>query len=307
MSLHLKYRPKDFSELEGNQATVTALQTVFARESDFPHAILLTGLYGGGKTSIARIIAIKLGCFGMDLQEMDIGDMRGIDVARDIRQKMMFQPLESKCRVYILDEFHAATADFQKAMLKALEDTPKHVYFILCTTNPETINKGIQTRCMTFTVEPLPERNIVRLLKKVSTAEGVEIPEDVLGQIAKDCLGSARTALVILDKIIDLPPDKMAKAAEQKALEESTTLELCRALMDNRVKWQKIAGILKTLNDSPPEQIRRAVLGYCSACLMGGQENFRAFEIIETFKDNYFNTGKAGLVHDCFAVALGGK
>lgn len=308
MPLHLKYRPKTFAELEGNQATVNALQTVFGRESDFPHAVLLTGGAGQGKTSSARIIANMVGCDPTEIREYDIGDLRGIDSIREIRQKMIMSPLNGKVKVYILDEVGQATSEFQACLLKTLEDTPKHVYFILCTTDPEKLSKPILSRCMTFTFESLPERNIVHLLKKVLKAENVEdVPEDVLSQIAQDSLGSCRTALVILDKIIDLPPEKMKAAAAQRAMEESKTLELCRCLMNSHSTWSQTAAILNGLNGIPAEKIRHAVLGYATACIRKGQENLRAFLILDTFKANYFDSKDAGLWHNCYAMIVGSR
>lgn len=308
MPLHLKYRPKTFAELEGNQATVNALQTVFGRESDFPHAILLAGPAGSGKTTAARVIATTLGCHPSETREYDLGDLRGIDNIRDIRQKMVMAPMEGKVKVYILDEAHSLTGDAQKALLKSLEDTPKHVYFILCTTDPDDLSKPILSRCMTFTFESLPERNIVHLLKKVLKAEAVEdVPEDVLAQIAQDSLGSCRTALVILDKIIDMAPEKMKAAAAQRAMEESKTLELCRLLMNKSATWSQTATILNGLNGIPAEKIRHAVLMYAVGCLRKGQENLRAFLILDTFKENYFDSKDAGIWHNCYAMIVGSR
>jgi len=308
MPLHLKYRPKTFAELEGNQATVNALQTVFGRESDFPHAILLSGPKGVGKTTTARIIANILGSSGMDIQEYDIGDLGGIDNIRDIKQRMVMSPVESKCKVYILDEAHALSGPAQKALLKSLEDTPKHVYFILCTTDPDDLSGPVRSRCMPFAFEALPERNIVRILKKILKTENIpNAPEDVLTQIAQDCMGDCRIATVILDKIIDLPPEKMKAAAAQRAMEESKTLELCRSLMNSNSTWSQTAAILNGLNGIPAEKIRHAVLGYAVGCIRKGQENLRAFLILDTFKNNYFDAKDAGLWHNCYAMIVGSR
>ena len=151
MPLHITYRPNKFAEIIGNKSTVKTIQNKINGD-DPPHAILLHGPSGCGKTTLARIISTELGCNinSNDFNELDIAQLTGVDTAREIRQNMNFLPMESKCRVWLLDEFHKASASFQNAMLKALEDTPKHVYFILCTTDPQKVIKTVQTRCQKY-------------------------------------------------------------------------------------------------------------------------------------------------------------
>ena len=148
MSLHIVYRPDKFEEVIGNKITVKTIQNKI-HGIEPPHAILLHGPSGCGKTTLGRIISSELGCKinSNDFNELDIAQLTGVDTAREIRQNMSFLPMESKCRVWLLDEFHKASTSFQNAMLKALEDAPRHVYFILCTTDPEKIIKTVQTRC----------------------------------------------------------------------------------------------------------------------------------------------------------------
>ena len=202
MPLHLKYRPKNFSEFVGNPGTVEALETVLAKpKNEIPHAFLFCGPSGCGKTTLARIVKNELGCSNEDFIEIDSGDFRGIDTIRDIRQNMVFRPLSGGIRVWLLDECHQLSKDAQNAFLKALEDTPEHVYFLLATTEPEKLLKTIRTRCARFDVHPLSERMMVRHLRKITEKEGKKVPNEVLSQIASDSLGSVRQALVILDKI----------------------------------------------------------------------------------------------------------
>ena len=155
MPLHIDYRPADFDEILGNEETIKSIKSILARDEDRPHAWMFVGPSGCGKTTLARIVSAALGCppkinkaANLDFQEINTSDMRGIDTAREILKTMNFAPVNtaSKCRVYILDECHQATKDFQNSLLKALEDTPDHVYFLLCTTDPSKLLKTIKNR-----------------------------------------------------------------------------------------------------------------------------------------------------------------
>ena len=101
-----------------------------------------------------------LGCRGGDYREIDSADFRGIDTIREIRKQIQYLPIESDCRMWLLDEVHMLTAPAQEALLKALEDTPKHVYFALCTTEPQKLIKTIKGRCTHYTVDLLNEKQI---------------------------------------------------------------------------------------------------------------------------------------------------
>lgn len=302
--LHLKYRPEDLDDVMGNEGAVASLKTLLERDrSEIPHTMLFVGPSGCGKTTLARIIAYELGCDDGDLIEVDTGDFRGIDTARDIRKDMMLAPLMGECKVWILDEFHRATNDCQSAMLKAFEDTPENVYFLLATTDPQKLLPTIRNRCTTFTVEAQTERNLIRLMKRILSTEKKEVPDEVLNQIAQDSLGSPRASLVILDQIIDLPKAAMSDAAKQWAAQENEVIELCRILVSAKPKWSEVAKIISGIS-TEPESVRRAVLGYCSAALLrSGDEKF--YSVMDCFTKNYYDTGKAGLVMSCYLALFG--
>lgn len=298
MSLHLNHRPKSLEEFCGNTSTIGALEAVLSREGEIPHAFLFTGPSGCGKTTLARIVATRLGCSEYDFKELNAADFRGIDTIREVRKQVTLRPLGGKCRVWILDECHSLSGDAQNALLKLLEDTPKHVYFMLCTTNPQKLIKTIISRCMEFQVGTLPENRIVRMLEGVVEKEKKVVPKQVLEHIAVICQGHPRRALVALDKVIDLPEEKMMRAVEQSQEEESQVIDLCRALME-RKKWAEVAKILKGLKDQEPEQVRRAVLGYCSSVLLN-KESPQAYLVMERFMKPLYDTGFPGLTLACY-------
>jgi DNA polymerase III gamma/tau subunit len=253
-----------------------------------------------GKTTLARIAAAQLGCSDMDLVEVDSADFRGIDTVRDIRRQMGLSPLAGSCRVWILDEIHRATVDAMSALLKALEDTPPHVYFMLATTDPQKLLPTILSRCTELKVAPLEEEQIVRLLHRVTKQEGKSVPMPVLKQIAMNSLGHPRAALVMLDKIIDLPEASMNRAVEKAAVEQSQIIDLCRMLM-KKANWKQVSGVLKGLKDQAPEDVRRAVLGYCSAVLLSGDEP-KAFVVMDAFRAPTYDLGWPGIVMACYEI-----
>ena len=144
MSLYLKYRPNSFDEMVGNEDVVQVLKSQL-KGKQTPHSILFHGPTGCGKTTLGRIVANELGAKGSDLREVDSADFRGIDTIRDIRKQSTYKPLESPCRVWILDEVHKLTNDAQNAMLKALEDTPamSTTYFALHPQNFFRLSGGV--------------------------------------------------------------------------------------------------------------------------------------------------------------------
>lgn len=301
MSLYNTYRPTDLSEVWGNEETIKALEKILSREDRalLPHAILLHGPSGCGKTTLARIIANRLGCAEDDYREVDSADFRGIDSIRDIRKQMRLRPMAGPCRVWLLDECHKLSADAQNALLKALEDTPEHVFFILATTDPQMLINTVVNRCSKFVVESLSISDIKALVEGIAETEGKPLPDGMSSKIANHAKGSPRAALVALDTVIDLGPDEMGQAIASFEHKESQTIELCRALND-RKSWKIIGKILAGLDDDP-EGVRRAVLGYFNKVLIGNGDQHSAW-IIECFLEPFYNTGAAGLSYACYRV-----
>jgi DNA polymerase-3 subunit gamma/tau len=293
MSLHIDYRPKTFDEFVGNIATVKSLQALL-ESKDCPHTFLFHGKAGCGKTTLARIVAKQVGCSENDVYEYNSANTRGIDTARDIIQTAPYSTLNGKNKCYILDEAHKTTSDFQNAILKILEEPPAHVYFVLCTTNPEKLLTTVKSRCTSFKVSPLPDNRLVRLLSKASE----NIPENILEKIAEKVEGVPRDALILLNKVKDLKPERMEKAIETlPANEEKTVIDLCR-LLNQKASWNKITETIKAL-EMETESIRRIVLSYFEKVLLGKNDPNAAI-IIECFEKNFYDSGRAGLLLACY-------
>jgi len=301
--LYQKYRPKSLDEVIGNAAVVEALKTQLSGGKPMPRAILLHGPTGCGKTTLARIIATELGAKGADLREIDVADYRGIDTIREIRRQIRFKPMESPCQVWILDEVHRLTGDAQSALLKTLEDTPEHVYFILCTTDPQKLLPTIRGRCAQYEVQLLTEKQMKKLLKRVVKAEGEILSDEVYDQIISEAQGHPRNALQILAQVLAVSEDRRLEVAKQAAEVRSQIIDLCRALIAGK-SWKTVAGILEGLKQEDPESVRRAILGYCQTVLLRSGD-IRTAAIMEEMEDNLFDSGFPGLVLRCYRILHG--
>lgn len=302
MSYYHKYRPQTFAQVRGNEETIMALEGLLTKE-EHPHVYLFSGPSGCGKTTIGRILSKQFGCVGDDFKEIDSSTFRGIDSIRDVRNQMNYLPLEGKCRVWLFDEVHKWTNDAQNAALKITEDTPEHVYFILCTTDPQKLIDPLRKRCQTFQVKPLKDGEMLSLLKYVVKKERHIMPDEkVLEQIVDDSMGGPREALNILEKVLAVEPEHQLKVARKTAEEQQQAIELCRVLL-RKGSWKEVQSILKGVTDEP-ESLRRMVLGYCQAILLK-ESNDRAAELIEIFWDPLYDTGKPGLVYYCYSAIKG--
>lgn len=304
MSLNLKYRPTTLDEIRGNSDVVSTLEGLLSDLSTCPHSFIFYGQTGTGKTTLARIIADRLEIKGNDLSEINVADLRGIDTIREIIKQSQYCPLEGERRMWILDEFHKATSDAQNALLKILEEPSAHVYFIICTTDPQKLLSTIRGRCSQFQTKPLNEHQMYGLLRHVIKGEGEELTKEIYDQIIQNSSGLPRNALVTLEQVLSVSPEQRLEVAKQVSAEQNEVKELCRALLD-RKSWKEVAKILEGLKDQEPESVRRAVLGYCQAVLLGGGRNDVAAAIIEVFWNPLYDIGRPGLTYACYSIING--
>jgi len=300
LALHLKYRPDIFDDFFGNENILESLKSILGREQGMPHSFLFTGPSGCGKTTLARIMKNNLECSDNDFYEYNVANVRGIDTIRDIIANCVYSPFGGKYRIYLLDEAHKLTNDAQNALLKLLEDTPPHVYFILCSTDPEKLLKTIKTRCTTFQVGFLPKPKMISFLKNICEKEKVNLPQEAFKKIAEICGGSPRQALVMLDQIIDIEDDeKLLAAIDSIVIGEAKLIDLCRALVEGK-SWKIVSSLIKNL-DEEPEQIRYGILGYLNQVILNNG-NDRIADLIALFLDSFMYSGKAGLSLACYSA-----
>ena len=300
MELYKKYRPGTFDEIIGNEHVIESLKHKIENKS--AQAFLLYGKTGCGKTTIGRIIAKELDCRGYDLKELNSADFRGIETVRTIRKHIFYAPSEGSSRIWLIDECHSITKDAQEALLKLLEDPPKHVYFILCTTKPQSLLPEIKGRCSKHEVKPLDEKQTFALLRRVTKAEGATLRKNIYENIYKNSEGHPRNALQILDNVLSVDEDKRHEVSLESISSETASIELCRALLNN-ASWNTISGILNGLKNENPENVRRHVLRYCNSVLLK-KENHRAAFIMEQFEPTnpYFVNEMFSITYVCYSI-----
>lgn len=221
-ALYRTYRPQTFREVVGQEVIVKTLQNAIANNK-ISHAYLLSGPRGTGKTTIARIFAKTLNCDHVELNEpcnkcvscyeisdsnspdvieIDAASNNGVDEIREIREKVKFLPSGTKYKIYIIDEVHMLSTGAFNALLKTLEEPPKHVIFILATTEPQKLPATIISRCQRFDFKALSVGDITHKLRTVCSEEGFNITEEALNAISEAAEGGLRDALSIMDQAI---------------------------------------------------------------------------------------------------------
>jgi DNA polymerase-3 subunit gamma/tau len=295
-SLDKKYRPSSMVSFFGNEVLIRRIKTLFKDIDSFPSSILLHGPSGCGKTTLARIIAKMLKV--SEILELNISDTRRIDDARNIIYSLRYASLmESEGKVVILNECHKATNEFQNAILEKLEEPPKNVYFILCTTEPNKLLNTIKTRCSSFQVERLPMMHMKKLVLKVARREKIEISRTILRNICSAANGTPRQALLILNSIKNLDNEEdmiefIKSSGDMPEISEET-LKLCQALM-KREPYKRTMKILSKI-DEDPEIVRRGIIVYMTTVLLNN-EDANAALVINNFWDDLSTVGKGGLV-----------
>jgi DNA polymerase III gamma/tau subunit len=296
--LYKKYRPKSFKDVIGQDEVVRSLIEM-GKSDTIPHTILFTGPSGCGKTTLARILKVKLKCSDRDFYEINGADARGIEMIRDIRSRMFLAPIGGDCRIWLCDEAHQLTGPAQESFLKILEDTPSHVYFFLASTDPSKLKRTIITRSTEIKVKELTEQQIIALVNDVCRKEEKEVSEAIPKKIAEIAEGSARKALVLLHQIISIDDEEKQLETLQRADVKREAIEIARALLNDKTSWKQMAEILKNVKEDP-EQIRWMVLGYASKVALSRPD--RACAIIDEFRDNFFDSKRAGLIASCYNV-----
>src|ERR1700724_2011109 len=180
--LYRKHRPKRFKEVLGQEKAIKALLDMLKRDA-FPHAVLLQGPTGSGKSTTAFILKEKLQCSDHDFIEINCGSVaKPTDCIRDIEVQVKIAPWGGPCRIWLLEEIQAwSKAGFaQQAFLRALEKCPSHVYFLMTTSNPEKVITAIRGRCACIDFKSLGVDPVRQIITSVVEAEGKKVPDAVI-------------------------------------------------------------------------------------------------------------------------------
>jgi DNA polymerase-3 subunit gamma/tau len=306
--LYQTVRPPSLKEVRGNKSVVASLAALIQTPKR-PHTYLFSGPSGCGKTTLARIFAAALGCDGVDLQEINTANTRGLDTIRSVADSASIPPMFGQVKVYIFDESHQLTAAAQEALLKVVEDCPKHAYFIFCTTEPENLIKTLRNRCTAYTVAPLRRAEMTELLKSVAAEQKLNLSDDLAAAIVEAADGCPRQALVFLEAIQNIDdPAAALQFLMDNIISETDVLMLCKELYTQSIKrWANCTAILKALPDDT-ERNRLAVLSYFNKVLLGEVNDLekagRYAELISIFEKSTYTGGRAAFTRMVFEACL---
>ena len=219
--LYRKYRPQTIEQIVGQEHIKKALENAIEMNR-ISHAYLFTGPRGTGKTSTARIFAKSLNCekgptinpcnecencriitnsIPIDVIEIDAASNRSVNDADEIIQKVALAPVQSRYKIYIIDEVHMLTNQAFNALLKTLEEPPKNVIFILATTEVHKVLDTIKSRCQRFDFKRITTDDIAKHLRYISDKEDINITDDALRYIAQNSAGGMRDSIALLDQL----------------------------------------------------------------------------------------------------------
>jgi DNA polymerase-3 subunit gamma/tau len=258
-ALYRKYRPQTFEEVVGQEAVVRTLTNAIT-QGKVRQAYLFAGPRGTGKTSLARILAKAVNCAhgptatpdgtchaclaiaagtSLDVIEMDAASQRGIDDIRDIRDRVVLQPVEGQYKVYILDEAHQLTEAAWNALLKLIEEPPPHLLFVFCTTELQKVLPTVRSRCQTFVFQRPRLADLVKVLRWIADGEGIEAPDAALALIARAARGAYRDAVSTLDQLAAATGGTITVQDVLQllgAVEDEVLFRLCDMVADNETK-----------------------------------------------------------------------
>jgi DNA polymerase-3 subunit gamma/tau len=284
-ALYRKWRPRDWGEVVGQEPIITTLKNAVAGQH-IAHAYLFSGPRGTGKTTTARLFAKAVNCQAsgdvkrpcnmcqvcvavnenrlMDLIEIDAASNTSVDDVRELRDKINFLPSLGQYKVYIIDEVHMLSTAAFNALLKTLEEPPKHVIFILATTEIQKIPATVLSRCQRFDFRRIPITEIIPRLKELAEQEKIDVEANALDLIARQATGSMRDAISLLDQLASTGEQVNLQLA-QNVLGTSTdrsVTDLINAIIQNQI-GQGMDIIHAALDGgSDPRQFARQVVDY---------------------------------------------
>ncbi len=255
-ALYRKYRPQTFAEVVGQEAVVRTLTNAIEQDK-VRQAYLFAGPRGTGKTSLARILAKSVNCeqgptvtpclvcescrsihdaTAIDVIEMDAASQRGIDDIREIRDRVVLQPVEGRSKVYILDEAHQLTDAAWNALLKLIEEPPPHLLFVFCTTELQKVLPTVRSRCQTFVFQRPRLPDLIRKLRLIADGEQIDVPDAALALIARGGRGAYRDAESTLDQLAAATGGAITVQDVLQllgAVEDEVLFRLCDMVVDN--------------------------------------------------------------------------
>ena len=247
-SLYRKYRPQKFAEVIGqNHITSTLANQIKAGKVS--HAYLFCGTRGTGKTSAAKIFAREIngGAGELDIFEIDAASNNSVADVREIIEKVKYPPVNGKYKIYIIDEIHMFSGSAFNAFLKTLEEPPKHVIFILCTTEPQKLLPTVQSRCLRFDFRLVSQANLEKHIKDVLKKEKVQISDGAIKLLAEAGAGSVRDALSFTETVMHYCSGREITETDVSTVIGTVPKEILQNLLENIIK-SDTAKIIKTID-----------------------------------------------------------
>ena len=233
-----KYRPRNFTEMVGQEHVVQALTNALVQQR-LHHAYLFTGTRGVGKTTVSRILAKSLNCQGLDGQggitaepcgvcqacqdidagrfvdytELDAASNRGVDEVQSLLEQAVYKPVQGRFKVFMIDEVHMLTNTAFNAMLKTLEEPPEYLKFVLATTDPQKVPVTVLSRCLQFNLRPMAPETVFEHLTQVLAQENLAAEPMALKLLARAARGSMRDALSLTDQAIAFGSGQLQEAS----------------------------------------------------------------------------------------------
>ena len=268
-----KYRPRNFTEMVGQEHVVQALTNALVQQR-LHHAYLFTGTRGVGKTTVSRILAKSLNCQGVDGQggitaepcgvcqacrdidagrfvdytELDAASNRGVDEVQSLLEQAVYKPVQGRFKVFMIDEVHMLTNTAFNAMLKTLEEPPEYLKFVLATTDPQKVPVTVLSRCLQFNLRPMAPETVFEHLTQVLVQEKIPAEPLALRMLARAARGSMRDALSLTDQAIAFGSGQLQEATVRQMLgtvDRSHVLRLIDAL--DRADGATVVDLVETL------------------------------------------------------------
>jgi len=279
-TLHTKYRPTTLDEVVGQDHILDGLRAQLAAGTQ--QAFLFEGPSGTGKTTLARICAAELNC--PEVIEIDAATHTGIDAMREVAERSRFVSMDGGGKAIIVDECHRLSKNAWDSLLKDIEEPPAGVYWFFCTTEGNKVIKTVRTRCVTHTLKDVPWRKLLGLLSQVATAEGIDVPEEVLDVCAEEANGSPRQALVNLTTVAHCTNENDARAALNRLAGSKEAFDFAKMISKKTYQFADACALLKELKDVPPESIRHTVRAYATTTILGSPDNMWARGVLLAFE-----------------------
>ena len=292
MGLYQAIRPTKLSEVIGQEPVVEQLSKMLEGGS-LPHAILFSGPSGTGKTTLARILAKGVGASGIDIVEKNAASDNGVDAIREIESRLPMKGLGGGKRVYIIDESHQITPQGQRAMLKMAEDTPAHVYFILCTTDPQKLEKPLQTRLTHFKLREVALKPLTDFIESVAKDQGITCNATSIALAAN---GSPRQALVLLEQVAASSPEQWPDILQNPEDIKEDAFQLVKDLYALKKLFPTHGKLLKDLPEGEVERLRLTIMSYGATIIMNGRGTPPIIKIMSQFENPFFSSKKSGFI-----------